>query len=214
MEKVIGIHLDVSKAASEVIVAAIKKAGIEYPRYYPFAPHLTLYQGRFHAGNYAGLVRQLGALELNAVCLRIQKINVWHNKNGNAFLSLAVGRTPQILKLHQQVLRPANVLRGTLIRDKDQRLIANGALNRQERQYIERYGSQHVLSLFHPHITLGEVPGQAAAETIKKLKPYLQRLQKMELEFSTIKIGLYDFDNARRKYVNVVREKEIRLQEE
>ncbi|MFH1235445.1 MAG: 2'-5' RNA ligase family protein [Parcubacteria group bacterium] len=214
MEKVIGIHLEVPRQASKIILAGIKRAGITYPRYYRFTPHLTLYHCRFHAAKYATLVRRLNALQLHTVRMRIQKVNVWKNKNGSAFLSLALSRTPDIQKIHRQVLQPANALRGSLIREKERRLLADGAFNRKERQYIERYGSQHVLFLYHPHITLGEVPGTTVKAVVKKLHPSLRRLQKIELVLSTMNVGLYNFDNTSRKYVKVVREKEIALRDE
>jgi len=211
MEKILGIHLDIPKTASKIILKAIKKSGIESPRYYNYVPHVTLYRCRFPASQYPKLLGQLSALKMRLCHTAISKITSQPQENGASFLSLTLSRAVQIKKLHHQVLRPANQLRGKLIREKEKQLLRQNKFTKQESQYLHQYGSQRVLSLYKPHITLGEVTLQTAKSTIRKFTPFLNKLKKNPLNLSTLVVGLYNYDGRKETYMKVIREKEISL---
>lgn len=211
MEKVIGIHLDIPKPTSKIILQAIKQTNIAYPRYYKYSPHLTLYRCRFPANHFSKLINKLKALKLKPISLKINKVNVQRINQDAAFLSLNFAKADLVKNLHRKVLQPANKLRGQLIRSKDKNRLRHGFFSLKEQQYITRYGHQSVLSLFTPHITLGEVPRAKVKVTVKKITPYLGLLQKHPFILTRMTAGLYDYDSQKEKYTKVIREEEIKL---
>jgi len=211
MEKIIGIHLNIPKSISKVILDIIKLTGIKYPRYYKFVPHLTLYRCRFPANRYSRLIRRLKALKLRSISLKINKVDIQRTDKGTAFLSLIFAKAKPVKTLHRKVLQPANELRDNLIRLKDQHRLQQGLFSKKEQRYIARYGNQRVLSLYIPHLTLGEVPLSATQSTVQKFRSYLRLLQKNPLTITTLMVGLYDYDNRKEKYTRVIREEEIAL---
>jgi hypothetical protein len=210
MEKIIGIHLNVPMPASRIIWAAIRKARIDFPRDYSYAPHVTLYLGRFPAGHFAKLTQILNTLKLGSVVLRINAIRIQHQTETD-FLSLTFVPNSRIKKLQQQILEPANTLRGHLLRSKDKNRLKNGFFNTKEKHYLLKYGSPWVLALHTPHITLGEVPAPRSTQTIEELVLFLRQLKKMKLNISKIVVGLYNYDSKQKKYTKVIREEKIRL---
>jgi 2'-5' RNA ligase len=211
MEKIIGIHFNIPKPTGNIILRATKHADIDYPGNYGYEPHITLYLCRFPAKNFHKLINQISKFEFQPINLKITKVSIQRENNGQAFLSLTFTENKQIKKLHRQILQLANKLRGDLIRLKDQQLIKQGAFSKKALDYLTKYGSQRVLSLYIPHITLGEVAWPKARTTAKKLNQFLPLLKKTPLTLSRLTVGLYNYDNKKTEYTKVIREEKIPL---
>lgn len=211
-EYVLGIHLLLPPELTRIIVRARKLANKALVgQYHNYDPHITLYLARYTPARYSKLVKYFTTSRPQACQVTFGQIQRWSSWRDWPFFILPVVRSPQLYQLHRVVLRPANQLRGNLIRSKDRKRILSGQHSRRTTNLIERYGYYQVLDGFHPHLSLGEIAAGVAAKALRIFTHEIDKLHSKHWKATSMVVGLYRFNPKTDGYYSHPTETSIEL---
>ena len=169
LECVVSVRIDLPPLIAKRILAIQRKFSVYYPGHKDSYPHITLYYSRFNPKKLGDLRSKLKELAIKP--FKISFRGVMSNQkphNKGLFVYVEPGNLRLIRRIHRQVLPIMNELRGGLMRRHDLERTRKGEYSPAQMRYLKEYGSWAVLSLFDPHITIGEIPG-SPSEQRKKL---------------------------------------------
>lgn len=196
---------------SDSIHNAKELTGVSYPNHETSVPHITLYSCKFDEHKFEDLIHELKELKLAAFSIKLSHLSLVANSKGkNLFASIGFQNSAPLQKIHEEVLRVANGLRGTLIREKDVDRFNKAIYSPEKFEHIKKYGYEYSKEYFDPHITLGEV-NKDDTKKATELKKLLQVVEGAEIPVDRISVLLSQRYIPSEKKVKESQQIEIKL---
>jgi 2'-5' RNA ligase len=211
MEYILTVRVSLPQRIREVIAREKNKFVRQYGSSYTSEPHITLYLGRYTKQGFRRFVQDAHLISIRPFTIALRKPKAELNKSlKRRFFFLDVSGKEKLYILHLAVLRIAARYRSPLIRTKDQKRLRKRLYDKRERSNLHTYGYAHVLDLFKPHITLGEVEFGKLQPGIASVRKSLRSLQKRTFLVSNIVAILYQKE-SKEKSAKTIRKTTIRL---
>ena len=118
-------------------------------------PHISLNMGVAEEADIEKIKNQLENLELKPLRLEIVEMRSSIHKSGRTCLTLAVKHSPELQKLHEEVMHR---LKGLVIHGyagDDVTLLESKENYPVTKEWVKNYGIRDAYEHFYPHITIG-----------------------------------------------------------
>ncbi len=129
-----------------------------------FFPHITIYSVDYPMVNYENVLKEVEKISLKSskIIFKLKEIDHFYG-----YIGIVSQLTPEIKKLHKNIIKQLNYLREGHIRDK----YLQGNYSAKQKKNIKQYGSPEVINLYNPHLTITRLKNsQQTKEAIKNIK--------------------------------------------
>lgn len=116
-----------------------------------FLPHATLYSPEFPFQNVPSLYRDLEELA-GETSPFLSPFTAFQGKKG--YLGIGIEKTPQLMKLHTEIVKNLNPLREGHLREKYHTDTYRAEQTPEQLHNIDTYGYPAIFNLFNPHLTI------------------------------------------------------------
>ena len=197
-ETILAVYIEFPPKIDKITGQIKKLLAKKYGSHYHARPHLTIYLCRFDPRRYPKLLGLLDSYVASQKPLEVKlsklKIVSDPHRDGEAYIFLPVLKSARLARLHAQILKTANPLRGGLIHERDRQRLLGNKISVLERSYIERYGYRNVLKLFRPHISLGGIDPKHIPALKKSLEQRLAQIADHTVTINNILVGMWRGD--------------------
>lgn len=123
--------------------------------------HITVYSPEFSEGNIPKIIEVVEKISkgISKFDLPVVGLNA-----GDKSVIIDFERTDIVVKIHETIVNALNQFRNGKIREKHLNEIKEGRYNKEQEEMIRKYGYPNVLKLYHPHLSLGRLISEEAAE--------------------------------------------------
>ncbi len=180
----ISIRVTFPPEISDVIKREKERLVLEYGSKYRSAPHITLYLARYTADGVLELVAKLKKLIFKEFVLKLLGPKLHLEGDRNAYI-LDISNKPEIEELHNQITIAASLYQSPLLRDADQRRMAEDR--------------PHKSALWYPHITLGTISVDVSQPSMVEIEKNLQGAIGKQVSVSSITIFVYEREKDEEK---------------
>lgn len=116
-------------------------------------PHIsTYYAPEFPEENLPKVSKALKDIATNLKPIELISDNI---SEFFGYVAIWFKKTPEIIKVHEEILTALNPLRDGHISEEYLEKIKNNKYPPDEIEYVKKYGGHMVLNAFRPHLTLG-----------------------------------------------------------
>lgn len=180
----ISIRITFPLEIREVIRREKERFVSQYGSKYKSAPHITLYLARYTTNGVHKLIADLKGLALKEFAFELLGPKMNSEGDRNAYI-VDVSNKEAIEELHIQITSIASRYESPLLRDADQRRMAEGKSKEPGPWY--------------PHITLGTIPADASQPDFTQVEENLHEITGKQIEVSGITIFVYGKEKGEEK---------------
>jgi 2'-5' RNA ligase len=157
--------------ATEKAIALSQEIGRNYKTFFiidnvQFYPHITIYSPEYPQLNINKILKVVERITSNAsqIYFRFRKIN-----SNQGFISIGFDYSPEIKRLHEEIVKKLNPLRMERIRkgyleDSDYHM----EFSQKQKENIKNYGYPDVMDLYKPHLTIARLKNESLAQKVSK----------------------------------------------
>ena len=188
MEYIVSIRINLPETIGKIIKQEKDRFVKDYSSSYKSDPHITLYLSSYTEEGFPKLIQDLNSITTKSFSFSLKKATVIPEGLGHELYIIDVTNKEDLLKLHTEVLKLASAHRSPIIRQKDLDRLSKGFYSQAERENLEKYGHSRALSLFEPHITLGEIPMGTNKPNLEQVQNNLSTIEGVEIRVSSITV--------------------------
>lgn len=129
-----------------------------------FFPHITIYSVDYPMVNYENVLKELEKISLKSskIIFKFKEIDHLYG-----YIGIVSQLTPEIKKIHKNIIKQLNYLREGHIRDK----YLKKTYSAKQKKNIKQYGCPDAINLYNPHITITRLKNsQQTKEVVKNIK--------------------------------------------
>ena len=154
-EKAIGLSREISKKNKAFFVLD----GIQ------FYPHITIYSPEYPEKNLDEVLEKISEIVSN-----IEKVNLTLKEigGGQGFISIKFDYTPELKKIHEEIVLKLNPLRDSHTMEKYTADDYKMKLTTEKQENIRKYGYPSSMSLYSVHLTIIRLEDELLAKTISE----------------------------------------------
>lgn len=119
-----------------------------------FFPHITLYSPEYPKRNLKTIVETVDRLAHTHTKIHVAINGIHAGGDGSIYVELELHRSPEIQRLHQDIVQALNELREGRINPKYLSPEYLAEKSPQQRKNIQKYGKAGVMDLYMPHLTI------------------------------------------------------------
>jgi len=124
-----------------------------------FYPHITIYSPEYPVDNLDDIISSVGELAKSSKHLVFDAKGITTHQD---FITISLEASPDVQKIHAEIVNKLNPLRAGQIREKYQQ----ATYSPEQQENIKKYGYPNVLELYHPHITITRLKDEGVATKI------------------------------------------------
>ncbi len=130
-----------------------------------FHPHITIYSPEYPGKNLDKVLEKTAEIARNT-----EKVNLISKgiSSGQGFISVKFDYTPELKKIHEEVVLKLNPLREEHLRKKYTADDYKMRFTSEQQKNIKEYGYPNSMSLYFPHLTVVRLKDELLAETISE----------------------------------------------
>lgn len=211
MEYILSVRIPFPQTINKVLKREKDRFVAKYGSSYKSEPHITLYLGRYTKQGFSKLIPDLLSLSIKQFSVFLLKPKMTLGKEfQHKFFFVDISNKKELYALHVAVLKLTVRYRSPLLRKKDQQRLRTGLYGKAERNNLSRYGCVHVLQLFEPHITLGEVGVNEKQPALADVQKNLKSIKGARFSVSNFTALLHEKRNNK-EGAKLVKEVKIKL---